>query len=158
MMSGMRQKAISGLKAGDTFTVTRTFTREDSEKFGDVTRDYNPVHYDARFSRGKGFSDVINHGLLTGSMLSEIGGQLAWLATVMTFRFKGSVYAGDTVTCRMIITYIDEQRQAEAKAKFTNQNGDLVLEADLEGRIPDSVDVEILREILIEGDKKNPIE
>ncbi len=28
------------------------------------------------------------HGLLVGSMLTEIGGQLGWLATEMDFKFQ----------------------------------------------------------------------
>ena len=90
-------------------------------------------------------------------MICEIGGQMAWLATGMSFRFNGPVYAGDTVTCRMIVTEVDDIGLAEATAKFTNQHGDLVLEADLTGQLPGSVDREILREMLLEGDPTNPL-
>jgi len=152
-----RRKAIKGLKPGDTFIVTRNFTREDTLEFGRMTRDYNPVHFEPRFAKGKGFEDLISHGLLTGSMICEIGGQMAWLATGMSFRFNGPVYAGDTVTCRMIVTEVDDIGLAEATAKFTNQHGDLVLEADLTGQLPGSVDREILREMLLEGDPTNPL-
>ena len=156
-MSDIRQKAIRGLKAGDTFIITRTFTREDTEAFGALTRDYNPVHYDPRFAKGKGFEELINHGLLVGSMICEIGGQMAWLATGMSFRFKAPVCAGDTVTCRLIVTEVEANGMAEATAKFANQHGDLVIEATLEGQLPGSVDREILREMLVEGDPTNPI-
>ena len=46
-----RRRAIEGLQPGDTFSFSRTFTREESEAFGVMTRDYNPVHYDERFAR-----------------------------------------------------------------------------------------------------------
>ncbi len=66
-MSGMRQLAIAGLRPGDTFTVTRTFTGELTWAFGELSRDYNPVHYEPRFTDVKGFGGLICHGLLVGS-------------------------------------------------------------------------------------------
>ena len=83
-MSAMRRRAIEGLEAGETFTVTRTFGEEETLAFGAMTRDYNPVHLDDRFAAAKGFPGRICHGLLVGSMLCEIGGQMAMLAGVAT--------------------------------------------------------------------------
>ena len=60
----MRQRAIQGLKPGDAFTFSRTFSQSDTESFGDLIADYNPVHYDRRFAQTKGFPDLICHGLL----------------------------------------------------------------------------------------------
>ena len=87
MPNPMRQKAIEGLKAGDIFTYSRTFKQEETEQFGDMTRDYNPVHYDLRWAKSKGFDRLICHGLLVGSMICELGGQVGWLATGMNFKF-----------------------------------------------------------------------
>ena len=91
-MPEIRNRTIRGLKAGDTFTVSRRFTEEDVMTFADVTRDYNPVHFDSRFSGAKNFKDRICHGLLVGSILTQVGGQIGWLASVMNFRFKHPVY------------------------------------------------------------------
>ena len=49
-MSDIRRRTIEGLRTGDTFTATRTFTEELVRAFGDLSRDYNPVHYDQRFA------------------------------------------------------------------------------------------------------------
>jgi acyl dehydratase len=68
--------------------------QEETETFGDLTRDYNPVHYDHRWVRGKGYKDLICHGLLVGSMICEFGGQVGWLATGMNFKFTRAVYPG----------------------------------------------------------------
>ncbi len=62
MTNPMRRRAIDGLKAGDSFTYSRTFTQQETEQFGDLTRDYNPVHYDLRWSAGKGFDGLICQG------------------------------------------------------------------------------------------------
>ncbi len=49
---------------------------EKTEYFGDITRDYNPVHYDFRWVEAKGFKGLICHGLIVGSMICEFGGQV----------------------------------------------------------------------------------
>ena len=77
-MSETRRRTARGLKVGDSFNVVRTFTEEDMCKFSEITRDYNPVHFDQRFSEVKKFKGRICHGLLVGSMLTEIGGQIGW--------------------------------------------------------------------------------
>ena len=81
MINPMRQRCIDGLKVGDTLSFSRTFTQADTEQFGELTRDYNPVHYDERWASAKGFKGLICHGLLVGSMICEIGGQIGWLAS-----------------------------------------------------------------------------
>ena len=60
-MSEIRKKAAAGLKAGDTFTVKRKFTKKETEFFGDITKDYNPVHYDRRFTEAKKLNGLINN-------------------------------------------------------------------------------------------------
>ncbi|MGW8302662.1 MAG: MaoC/PaaZ C-terminal domain-containing protein, partial [Desulfobacterales bacterium] len=123
----------------------------------DVTRDYNAVHLDSRFSNAKNFKDRICHGLLVGSMLTEIGGQIGWLASVMNFRFKQPVYFGETITCRFTITEVDERRRARAEAVYLNQDGDIVLEAELKGILPDAAERRILDTMVAEGDPTNKL-
>jgi acyl dehydratase len=131
VMSEIRNRTIHGLQVGDVFTISRRFTEKDMMTFADVTRDYNAVHLDPRFSSAKNFKDRICHGLLVGSMLTEIGGQIGWLASAMNFRFKQPVYFGETITCRFTISDIDERRRAHADAVYFNQDGEIVLEAEL---------------------------
>ena len=74
MPNPIRIRTIQGLKEGDSFTYTRKFTKDETMSFGDMTRDYNPVHYDSRWADLKGFKGLICHGLLVGSMIFELGG------------------------------------------------------------------------------------
>jgi acyl dehydratase len=157
-MSEIRNRTIQGLQVGDTFTISRRFTEEDMMIFADVTRDYNAVHFNARFSKAKNFKDRICHGLLVGSMLTQIGGQIGWLASVMDFRFKQPVYFGETITCRFTITAIDERLRASAEAVYFNQDGNLVLEAELKGILPDAAERRILDDMVAGGDPTNKLE
>jgi acyl dehydratase len=157
MPNAMRQQAIEGLKAGDSFTYQRTFTQEETERFGDMTRDYNPVHYDLRWAEVKGFNGLICHGLIVGSMICEFGGQVGWLATGMNFKFIKPVYFGDTITCSIRITRIEASGRAEAEAFFLNDADEQVCFAHLTGRVPLDHEREILERMVVEGDPTNKL-
>jgi 3-hydroxybutyryl-CoA dehydratase len=154
-MSGIRQKTIAGLQAGDTFSISRKFLEGDVIQFADITRDFNPVHFDERFSRVKKFRGRICHGLLVASMISEIGGQIGWLASEMTFRFRKPVYFGDTIVCRFTITQIDDRGRAVAAAVYKNQNETIVLEASLKGLLPGLKEKKVIMDMIAEGDPTN---
>ncbi len=156
-MSEIRRRTIDGLHPGDAFTVARTFTEELTRAFGDLSRDYNPVHYDRRFAGTKGLTGLICHGLLVGSLLTEVGGQIGWLATGMEFRFLRPVHFGDTVTCRFTLTEVDERGRAQGRAVFTNQDGTTVVEATLAGRLPGPPERAVLAAMVAEGDPTNKL-
>jgi 3-hydroxybutyryl-CoA dehydratase len=147
-MTDIRRRTVDGLKAGDTFTLTRTFTEKDVEAFTDVTRDHNPIHSSQRFVALKGFDDRICHGLLVGAMITEMGGQMGWLASGMNFRFKQPVYIGDTITCRCTLVAVDNKNRAEAEAFFINHHGETVIEASLFGVLPNVREREVLSDLL----------
>ena len=125
--------------------------------FADVTRDYNPIHFDERFVQTKSFNGRICHGLLVGSMLTEIGGQIGWLASEMNFRFKRPVYLGDTIECTFTISEVDARNRARAEAIYRNQDGVVVLEADLGGILPGTPEREVLNTMVAEGDPTNKL-
>ena len=157
-MSDLRQRAIQGIKRGDSFAIERTFSQQDTAQFGELTRDYNPVHYEPRFANGRGFPQLILPGLLTGSMLCEIGGQFGWLATKMSFAFKKPVFFGDTITCRLTITELDEQNQwAAAAVRYTNQHDQLVATAKLSGLLPNAQQRQVLTNMVEQGDPTNAL-
>ena len=152
-MSYIREKTIAGLELGDSFTVSRTFTEQDTTAFAELSRDYNPVHFDDRFRSTKGFPGRICHGLLVASLLTQIGGQIGWLASGMNFRFKKPVYFGDTVECRFIITELDDRNRARAEAVFKNQRNEVVLEAYVTGIVPGSEEKRVMQAIMAAGDQ-----
>lgn len=156
-MSDIRTKAIEGLTRGVSFTVSRTFTELDTIAFADISRDYNPVHFDDRFA-ATSFHGRICHGLLVGGLLTEIGGQIGWLASGMNFRFKKPVYFGDTIACCFTITEVDDRNRAKAEAVFTNQRDEIVIEAAVTGILPGVSGRQVMRAIMEEGDPPINIE
>ena len=154
-MSSIRLKASNGLKVGDTFLVRRQYTEEDMQRFGDLTRDYNPVHYNDQFAAAKNLKSRICHGLLVASLLTEIGGQIGWLASGMNFQFKSPVYFQDTICCELTIVEIDDRRRARAEAIFRNQSGHTVIHGELTGIVPGPTEQEILKKLIKEGEPAN---
>ncbi len=156
-MTTIRHRAIEGIRVGDEFSVSRTFTEQDMMQFASMSRDYNPVHLEDRFAKAKKFGSRICHGLLVGSMLTEIGGQIGVLASRMDFVFKKPVYFGDTVTCRWIFTEIDNENRAKAQVEFRNQDEIVVLTATVKGIIPGIPERAILKAMVEEGDPTNKL-
>lgn len=157
METNLRSMAAEGLSPGDTFTLTRTFSRQETEAFGDLTRDYNPVHYDGRWTEAKGFDGLICHGLLVGGMICEFGGQVGWLASGMAFKFIKPVYFNDTITCRIELTSLDEAGRAVAQGEFFNQHREQVAWVRLKGRLPIAGERQILADMMAEGDPTNKL-
>ena len=156
-MSSMRMKAIEGISVGDTFTTSRTFTEQQVMDFAKITRDYNPVHFDDRFVKAMKFNGKICHGLLVASMVTEIGGQLGWLATEMDFKFQKAVYFGDTIKIDLTVIDMDENGLATSEVVFTNQDGATVLEAVIKGFAPGEPGKQVMRAMIAEGDPTNKI-
>jgi 3-hydroxybutyryl-CoA dehydratase len=126
--------ALDGMWVGQAFSYTRTFTEGDVALFCGVTGDYNPYHQDESFARDSPYGRRTIPGLLTGSMLTHIGGMLGFLATEMSFEYVAPVYAGDTITCTVTVLEKDEsRRRVECGADFVNENGAQVIRARFSG-------------------------
>lgn len=154
-MIGFRERAAEGLKIGDSFKTVRTFTDDEVALFAKITRDYNPVHFDTRFAKARNFSAPICHGLLSASLITEIGGQIGWLASDINFRFKRPVYVGEKITCNWEITSIDKKGRAKASVTITKEDGATVIEAEIGGIVPGFEEREVLNQMLSEGDPTN---
>lgn len=154
-MKSFRQRAADGLKIGDRFTLSRCFSVEDILRFAQISRDYNPVHFDQRFAEAHHFKAPVSHGLLTASLVTEIGGQIGWLAASMTFNFKRPVYPGDTVTCVWLITELDSKGRGTAVVTLTTEDGVVVLEGETRGMVPSADQRQILKRLLIKGDPRD---
>ena len=133
------QEAFDEMHVGQTFTFRGTFTDGDVAMFCGVTGDYNPYHQDEAFARESPYGRLTIPGLLTGSMLTHIGGLLGFLATEMSFEYLAPVFVGDSVSCTVTVVEKDEaKRRVAASAGFFNQDGVEVLRArfsEFPGRI-----------------------
>jgi 3-hydroxybutyryl-CoA dehydratase len=96
---------IDDLKPGMSESYSRTVTEEDIQKFGEVSGDMNPVHFDEAYARKTIFRGRVAHGVITLSYISKVlGMQIPGPGTIFmgaATRFKAPVRIGDTVvtTC-----------------------------------------------------------
>ena len=60
---------IEELKPGMSESYSRTVTEEDIQKFGEVSGDFNPVHFDEDYAKATIFRGRIAHGLLTAGYI-----------------------------------------------------------------------------------------
>lgn len=93
---------IEELKPGMSATFEKTVTERDIELFGQVSGDFNPVHFDEDFARKTIFRGRIAHGVLCLSYISTVlGMKMPGPGTIFmnaTSRFKAPVRIGDIVT------------------------------------------------------------
>ena len=130
---GLRE-AFDEMHVGQTFTFRRTFTDGDVALFCGVTGDYNPYHQDESFAKESWYGRLTIPGLLTGSLLTHIGGLLGFLATEMSFEYLAPVFVGDTITCTVTIAEKNEEkRRVLANAGFVKHDGVEVLRASFSG-------------------------
>jgi 3-hydroxybutyryl-CoA dehydratase len=128
------KQAFDETQEGQTYTYRRTFTDGDVAIFCGVTGDFNPYHQDELFSQESFFGRRIIPGLLTGSMLTHIGGMIGFVAAEMHFHFLQPVYVGDTVEVVVTVERKDaEKRRVYSNAVGRNQDGVEVLRATFNG-------------------------
>lgn len=138
-----REDVVAGmtLKVGDSAEVSRTITDEDVRAFAELTGDRNPVHLDEEYAARTRFGRRIAHGMLGASLISAVlANELPGRGTVylsQTLRFTSPVYIGDTVTARVSVKAVREDKPIiTLETVCTNQHGERVVEGEAVVRAP----------------------
>ena len=122
-------------KVGDSATVSKTITDEAIRQFADLVGDDNSVHLNDEFAKRSRFGRRIAHGLLSASLISTaIGTKLPGNGAVylsQTFKFVAPVYPGDTVTARVTVTKVREDKPILTLETICfNQSEDVVVRGE----------------------------
>ncbi|MCM3731659.1 MaoC family dehydratase N-terminal domain-containing protein [Fictibacillus nanhaiensis] len=76
-------------------------TEQMVKKYGDVSGDFNPIHFDDSAAQEKGFPGKIIHGMLSMAIASTIVEPLTqrdyWVKTY-DMKFRAPVLVGETIT------------------------------------------------------------
>ena len=131
----MKTTKYEDLKIGQSAEVVHTVTEEDIQTFGDLSGDYNPLHFDEEWAKTTMFEGRIAHGLLTAAFISTaIGMHLPGPGTIymsQSMKFLGPVRIGDTITARVEVSNLnDEKRRITLTTTCVNQDGKTVLEGE----------------------------
>jgi 3-hydroxybutyryl-CoA dehydratase len=123
------------LSVGDAAEISRTVTDEDVRAFAELTGDRNPVHLDDEYAAETRFGRRIAHGMLGASLISAVlANELPGRGTVylsQTLRFTAPVFLGDTVTARVVVKHVREDKPiVTLETVCTNQRGERVVEGE----------------------------
>lgn len=106
---------LDELTVGQSESVSKTVTDDDLQKFGDVSLDHNPVHFDEAYAKGTMFGGRIAHGMLTASLFSGLlGMRLPGPGTIylsQTLKFKAPVRLGETAVATITIKEIIAEKK-----------------------------------------------
>jgi len=131
----MKIPKYSDFQLGQSTEVTHSVTEDDIQTFGDLSGDYNPIHFDEEWAKTTRFKGRIAHGMLTAAFISRaLGMQLPGTGSIymsQSMRFLAPVRIGDTITTRLeIVNLNDEKQRITLKTTCTNQDDTLVLEGE----------------------------
>jgi 3-hydroxybutyryl-CoA dehydratase len=123
------------LKVGDTASLTKTITDADIRAFAELSGDRNPIHLDDEYAATTRFGRRIAHGMLAASLISTVlGTELPGTGTVylsQNSRFVAPVYPGDTVTARVTIKSIrDDKPIVTLETICENQRGEVLIKGE----------------------------
>jgi 3-hydroxybutyryl-CoA dehydratase len=131
----MEVTKYSDIKMGQSAEVVHTVTEKDIQVFGDLSGDYNPLHFNEDWAKTTMFGGRIAHGILTAAFISTaIGMHLPGPGTIymsQSMRFLGPVRIGDTITARVEVVMLnDEKERVTLKTTCTNQDGKVVMDGE----------------------------
>ena len=123
------------LKVGDTASSTRTVTNEDIRAFAELSGDHNPIHLDDGYAATTRFGQRIAHGMFGASLISAvIGNELPGTGSIylsQTLKFLAPVYLGDTVTARVTVTKIrDDKPIVTLECVCESQRGETLIKGE----------------------------
>ena len=122
-------------KPGDTASLSRTISDDDIRAFANATGDHNPLHLDEEFAKQTRFGKRIAHGMLSASLISAvIANDLPGQGSIylgQTLQFVAPVFPGDTVTTRITVTSIREDKPIiKLETVCTNQRDEVVIRGE----------------------------
>jgi 3-hydroxybutyryl-CoA dehydratase len=122
-------------KPGDTASLSRTISDDDIRAFANATGDHNPLHLDEEFAKQTRFGKRIAHGMLSASLISAvIASELPGQGSIylgQTLQFVAPVVPGDTVTARVTVTGIREDKPiVKLETVCTNQRDEVVIRGE----------------------------
>jgi len=129
------------IRVGDTAEFSKTISDTDVRAFATLTGDHNPVHLDEDYARDTRFGRRIAHGMLTVSLISSvIANKLPGAGTIylgQTLQFVAPVYLDDTVTARVTVLKIREDKPiATLETVCVNQRGETLIKGEATVLIP----------------------
>jgi 3-hydroxybutyryl-CoA dehydratase len=124
------------MQVGDTFEYTKTVTDADIRAFAELSGDHNPLHLDDEFAATTRFGRRIAHGMIGAAYISAALAKNApgTVYLSQTLQFAAPVFPGDTLTVRVIVTRLREDKPvATLETVCRKQDGTTVITGEAVG-------------------------
>lgn len=123
------------LYVGQSYSMTKSFTSEEVERFAEISGDNNLVHIDKEFAENSMFHGRLVHGFLTGSLFSAIiGTKMPGPGSIylgQSMNFKRPVYHNQKVTATVTITEIRKDKPiVRLSTTCVNEAGETVIDGE----------------------------
>ena len=82
--------SLNDLNVGDTFRQDYAISESDVQKFGEISGDFNPAHFNEEYAKGTIFKNRIAHGMISVAKFSGIFG--------MDMPGLGAIWGGQKLT------------------------------------------------------------
>ena len=107
-------------------------TREMVQSYAEITGDFNPLHFDAEFTRKTRFERlIVQGGLTTGLLNALVAMDMPGPGSVFmsqSWTFPAPVYIGDTIRAEATVISVHETKPiAGIQVVIKNQDGEEVL-------------------------------
>lgn len=106
---------MKALRTGDRVEKRRTVGKEQVDLFTQLVGDMNPIHSDPEAARAAGFKGAIAHGMVAGSLFSEIlGNDLPGPGAIyleQSFKFVAPLYVGTEVSLVVEVVHVREDQK-----------------------------------------------
>ena len=118
--------------------ITKVITKEDIQKFVEISGDDNPIHVDEHFAKRTIFKKVIAPGLISASLISTgltklLGYGNIWLRQEL--KFEKPVYIGDKITVQLKIVDVNNQNVYKIETILKNQKGNVIISGFAESKV-----------------------
>jgi 3-oxoacyl-[acyl-carrier protein] reductase len=128
-------KDIDDFNIGDRASLKHTITKNDVDRFVDLTGDDNPLHVDPDYADKSSMKGIVTHGMLSASFLSTIIGKhlpgpgALWVA--QNLEFLAPVRLDDELEVTAEIVEIHrKQRLIKLKTSISNQREKEILRGE----------------------------
>ncbi|RZD44351.1 MAG: hypothetical protein CXT78_06715 [Thaumarchaeota archaeon] len=123
-------------QVGYTGSYTTTITEEKNKKFGELTGDFNPIHFDEDRMKNTIFGRCATNGLFTETAIGSALVKMFTSEKTMIIALKqenmllGPVFIGDTITATVIVSErFPEKQRLLCDCKITKQDGTIVIKS-----------------------------
>jgi len=131
---------VDDLAVGTSATMTRIVQVEDVNMFGELSGDFNPIHFDEEFAASTRFGRRIAHGMLSASYISTvIGTQMPGHGTIymsQSIDFKAPVYLDDEVITTVEVIELDLEKSRATLFCICKVGDTIVIEGEARVLVP----------------------